>query len=132
MKSAEITGRMSMHGWAEVYLPGAGWIGFDPSWGILAASQYVPVAVTRHPEHAPPITGSFFGYTRDFLRTEVDLYVRRLDAPEPGAENIAGGPLASLRAAETTESKPALAAAKLGEGQTQGQIQTPVMPRSEA
>ena len=80
MYSSDITGRMSMHSWAEVYLPGAGWIGFDPSWGILAASQYIPVAVTRHPEHAPPISGTYFGYARDFLRTEVDLYVKKLDS----------------------------------------------------
>ncbi len=82
MHSSEITGRMSMHGWAEVYLPGAGWIGFDPSWGIVAASQYIPVAVTRHPEDAPPISGTFFGFARDFLRTEVDLYVKKIDSPQ--------------------------------------------------
>ncbi len=88
MYSSEITGRMSMHSWAEVYLPGAGWIGFDPSWGILAASQYVPVAVTRHPEHAPPISGTYFGFARDFLRTEVDLYVKKLPLVCPTPERI--------------------------------------------
>jgi transglutaminase-like putative cysteine protease len=86
MYSSEITGRMSMHSWAEVYLPGAGWIGFDPSWGILAASQYIPVAVNRHPEHAPPISGTYFGYAREFLRTEVDLYVKKVDSPHPSKE----------------------------------------------
>ena len=77
MYSADITGRMSMHGWAEIYLPGAGWIGFDPSWGILAASQYIPVAVSRHSEHAPPISGSYMGTPHAFLKSEVDLYVKQ-------------------------------------------------------
>ena len=83
MYSSEITGRMSMHGWAEVYLPGAGWIGFDPSWGILATSHYLPVAVSRHSEHAPPISGTYWGTPRTFLRSQVDLYVKRLDGILP-------------------------------------------------
>ena len=79
MYSPKITGRMSMHGWTEVYLPGAGWIGFDPSWGILADSNYIPAAVTRHAEHAPPISGTYFGTQKEFLGTQVDLYVTRCD-----------------------------------------------------
>lgn len=79
MYSAEITGRMSMHAWAEVYLPGAGWIGFDPSWGILASSQYIPVAVSRHPENATPISGTYIGTSRIFLKCVVDLYVELHD-----------------------------------------------------
>jgi len=81
MYSPEITGPMSMHGWAEIYLPGAGWVGFDPSWGILADSHYFAVAVTRHSEHAPPISGTYVGTPRTFLRTQVDLYVKRMRLP---------------------------------------------------
>ena len=79
MYSAEIVGRMSMHGWAEVYLPGAGWIGFDPSWGLLATSNYFPVAVSRHSERVPPISGTYFGTPRAFLRSQIDLCVKRTD-----------------------------------------------------
>jgi len=83
MYSTEISGRMSMHGWAEIYLPGAGWIGFDPSWGILADSHYFPAAVSRHSEHAPPISGTFVGTSRAFVKTHVDLYVKKLDEVLP-------------------------------------------------
>ena len=88
MYSPEIHGRMSMHGWAEVYLPGAGWIGFDPSWGLLADSNYFPVAVSRHSEHVPPISGTYFGTPRAFLRSDVDLFVKRIDQTAPPGLNL--------------------------------------------
>jgi hypothetical protein len=90
MYSPEIQGQMSMHGWAEVYLPGAGWIGFDPSWGLLADSNYFPVAVSRHSEHVPPISGTYFGTPRAFLRSDVELRVKRIDEPPPLQMDLEG------------------------------------------
>jgi transglutaminase-like putative cysteine protease len=49
----------STHAWAEIYLPGAGWKGFDSTGGVLAGPKHIAVAVGRDPESLPPISGSF-------------------------------------------------------------------------
>ena len=74
-------GHASTHAWAEVYLPGAGWKGFDPTSGTMAGSQHVAVAVSRHPEAATPIAGSFIGVPTVFLGIEVDVKLEQLDKP---------------------------------------------------
>ncbi len=49
------------HAWAEVFLPGAGWKGFDPSIGEVVGNDHIAVAVARLPELVPPVAGSFIG-----------------------------------------------------------------------
>jgi transglutaminase-like putative cysteine protease len=74
-------GHASTHAWSEVYLPGAGWRGFDSTSGIMAGSQHVVVAVSRHPEAATPISGSFIGVPKVFRGIEVDVKLEQLDKP---------------------------------------------------
>jgi len=74
-------GHASTHAWAEVYLPGAGWKGFDPTSGTMTGSQHVAVAVSRHPEAATPISGSFTGVPTVYLGIEVDVKLEQLDKP---------------------------------------------------
>src|SRR5215510_1228757 len=63
------------HAWAEVYLPGAGWIEYDPTDVLIAGENLIRVAVTRDPSQAIPISGSYIGSTADFLGMSVEVAV---------------------------------------------------------
>lgn len=64
------------HAWAEVFLPGAGWKGFDPSTGEIVGSDHIAVAVARLPESVPPVSGAFVGPPGASL--EVGVWVTEL------------------------------------------------------
>lgn len=61
----------STHAWAEVYLPGGGWKGFDPTTGNIVGKDHISVAVSRLPDNVPPIAGSFSGIADSTLSVGV-------------------------------------------------------------
>lgn len=74
------------HGWCEVYLPGAGWRGFDPTNGILAGPHHVAVATSLLAGDIPPVEGSYCGEDDLMAAHEVTICAREL---LPGEEEAA-------------------------------------------
>jgi transglutaminase-like putative cysteine protease len=78
------TGAGSTHAWAEVYVPGAGWITFDPTNRSVGGFNLIPVAMARHIAQTMPVSGSFAGDASAFLGLEVTVTVTAAEGEGPG------------------------------------------------
>ena len=72
-RSARGGGERHMHAWPEVYLPGLGWRGFDPTHGMEVGDAHVAVAAAADPQGASPVSGSYFGTAGSTLEAEVRI-----------------------------------------------------------
>lgn len=68
----------STHAWVEVFVPGAGWIPFDPTNQSVGAANLIPVAVARRIEQVAPVTGSFLGTPSALVSMDVGVRVAHL------------------------------------------------------
>jgi transglutaminase-like putative cysteine protease len=73
-----MTGSGATHAWLQVFLPGAGWLDYDPTNSISAGFDLIPVAIARHPGQAIPLAGSWFGDANDYLGMSIDVAVRKI------------------------------------------------------
>lgn len=73
-----VVGAGSTHAWLQAYLPGAGWVPFDPTNNLLGGYQLLRVGVARDPKQASPVSGSWIGEPASYLGMKVDVSVKRV------------------------------------------------------
>ncbi len=70
-----LVGGGATHAWCAIYLPGAGWVEFDPTNGLVAGRNLIRVCTARTPQQAVPVAGSYLGAAADWQALEVDVSV---------------------------------------------------------
>jgi transglutaminase-like putative cysteine protease len=77
-----VVGGGATHAWVQIYLPGAGWVEFDPTNALVGGRNLIRVAVARDPTQAIPLSGSFTGASNAYLGMTVQVEIKT-EAPQP-------------------------------------------------
>jgi transglutaminase-like putative cysteine protease len=108
--AAATVGGGATHAWVAVYLPGAGWVEYDPTNGLIAGRNLIRVCTARTPEQAVPISGGFIGGEDDFDGLQVDVKVTVGEVPRAEAADLAQ-PGSSSSASPTAIRPPSITSA---------------------
>jgi len=79
--AAGVQGSGATHAWVQAYLPGAGWVEFDPTNGIIGNHNLIRVGVARDPSQAVPLQGVFTGASDAFIAMDASVVVTAEDGP---------------------------------------------------
>jgi transglutaminase-like putative cysteine protease len=90
MLDPQHVGGGATHAWVQIYLPGTGWMEFDPTNGIVGNRDLIRVAVVRDPSQAIPVSGTWTGAPADYRGMEVDVKVSEEDSDGLAAPPSAG------------------------------------------
>lgn len=86
-QESQVRGAGNTHAWVQVYMPGAGWVEFDPTNGLIGGANLIRAGVARDPQQAIPLHGTYSGAADDFLEMDVTVRVTALQTPVPGGSS---------------------------------------------